>query len=589
MSKASHLILLIASVFLAGCVQAPESLALSNSVVSEFLKQYPDAEVTINFFPKSQMQNLIESARKDCDNPYMEAKDYYRVNIEDNESGLSVLAWIDLNNKSVECAVKKSMKAKVAESKNTTQTTQLPLPQSNETTIGIPSKACPSCDDDNRCTFDYCNEFTNSECRHKDVSPCYNDGVCEDDETDLPSVPSCPNLGWVSAGRVSAGMLAESRAEQGYYDYLKKTNSGQNNDCPSTCGDNNSNTSDYFDFQSKQCKHYDCFAAAPRLAIRVIEPLDGTTVSSRSVSLRLETSEGASCWYALDPYPYDPSGRSALSRMSSTGSTVHSQILSSLYSSNQVYVSCTGVSGDLKTASIIFYYAADYPKWEGSQVSISPSSLGADSSTVETTVATQDNGSPVIPSVTFTLVRPDGTKESKTATGNCAVANHGTYVSRGWKVAFSIQANTLSTPQAYSVYASTSYISSNLSGSFSAAAAEIQNGTDLIIQNMSTIAPGGFSVSRDLNFTVDVMNKGAVSAEGEIEIKADFIGTETNTTIFKCNKAFLPNSVVKCGPYMHTFPYYGLFTARFYADYSSKISELNETNNEYSVQVGIWA
>ncbi len=100
---------LISTVFISGCIQIPipENLILAHPIVKEFLKGYPNSEIKVTLFLKTQSQNLIESIRNDCNNPYLEPKTFYRVTIEDKESGLSLLAWIDWDNQSVECVVKK--------------------------------------------------------------------------------------------------------------------------------------------------------------------------------------------------------------------------------------------------------------------------------------------------------------------------------------------------------------------------------------------------------------------------------------------------------------------------------------------------
>ncbi len=42
--------------------------------------------------------------------------------------------------------------------------------------------SCPdSCDDEDRCTMDYCFEYTNFQCRHDDIIPCCGNNVCEED------------------------------------------------------------------------------------------------------------------------------------------------------------------------------------------------------------------------------------------------------------------------------------------------------------------------------------------------------------------------------------------------------------------------
>ncbi|MBI2075806.1 MAG: hypothetical protein HYT72_00970 [Candidatus Aenigmarchaeota archaeon] len=466
---------LIAVILIAGCVQSPDFLAKSNPLVKDFLEKYPNAEVKIVFFSKLQAQNIIESLKETCGNPYMEAKDFYIISIADKESNLVVSAVLDWNNKTVECAVKMSPGTPSKSLPTMPGQPSTPeYPPTKDTPIETPTPtpigACPSCNDSNKCTFDYCNEFTNFECKHKAVEPCYNDGNCEELETNLPSGPSCLNLGWGAAGRVSGGSSTWP-VEAGYFDYVEKINSGQNNDCPATCEDGNANTSDYFDFNAQQCKHYDCFAASDKTppTITIVEPKNGTTLSTRSTALKLETNEDATCWYALDPYPYSPYSRSALGKMANTGFKSHSQALNNLYDSNQVYISCTDNSDNKQESKIIFYAAKEqslYPKWEQDNVSITPASLDSGGGAIEAVIATQDNGSPSISSVAFTLSTPGVVNETKTATDTCATAIHTGYTSRCWKAAFNILANSGNANRNYTITVSNANIPGTRSGSF---------------------------------------------------------------------------------------------------------------------------
>jgi hypothetical protein len=89
-----------------GCIQDPESIAMTHPIVKDFLEEYPNAEVKMTHYSEQQASNIIDIIREDCGNPYLEAKNYYKVTIEDDESGLSVLSWIDWDNKIVTCATK---------------------------------------------------------------------------------------------------------------------------------------------------------------------------------------------------------------------------------------------------------------------------------------------------------------------------------------------------------------------------------------------------------------------------------------------------------------------------------------------------
>jgi len=51
---------------------------------------------------------------------------------------------------------------------------------------------CPSsCDDNNKCTDDYCSEETGFKCMHKEIKPCCGNNVCEEDEKES-CASDCP-------------------------------------------------------------------------------------------------------------------------------------------------------------------------------------------------------------------------------------------------------------------------------------------------------------------------------------------------------------------------------------------------------------
>jgi len=94
-------------IFVSGCTGAsPESLALNNPLVQQFLEDYPDAEIHVNFFTAEQSAQILDNITAECGSLFIEAKDYYRMTIDDANSGLKVVAWIDWERKELECAVK---------------------------------------------------------------------------------------------------------------------------------------------------------------------------------------------------------------------------------------------------------------------------------------------------------------------------------------------------------------------------------------------------------------------------------------------------------------------------------------------------
>ncbi|MCX6817510.1 MAG: hypothetical protein NTU57_01490 [Candidatus Aenigmarchaeota archaeon] len=98
---------LVFVVFLSGCINvSPEALAMANPLVKQFMEQYPNAKITVNHFTKDQSAQILENISAECGNPYITAKEFYRISIDDPDSGLKALAWIDWETRGIECAVK---------------------------------------------------------------------------------------------------------------------------------------------------------------------------------------------------------------------------------------------------------------------------------------------------------------------------------------------------------------------------------------------------------------------------------------------------------------------------------------------------
>ncbi len=564
MSKLT-LALLAAVVLVSGCV-SPESIIRANPVVSEFMNKYPNSEVKVTYFTKQQAENFIANLREACGNPYLEAKNYYAINIENEESDLSVVAWVDWDSQTVVCAIKQGVEKSPEEPTQETSRTENrteEAPSLPSETPYVPATAepvmtpeepvkpsCSTCDDSNKCTFDYCNQYTSYECRHKSVEPCYNNGVCEYEETALPEAPSCPNLGWVAPSRpvkasqalpvvtqsssqsVSAPVTATTTqpasriAEQGYDDYVSRTNSGHNSDCPATCDDGNANTSDYYDLQAQQCKHYNCYATATPTPVVEFCGWCGTSctrIKASTMCPQVMPPEGYDCQEisgacvkvsVQTPTPAaTPASTPTPTKTPTPAAATPTPIPDTCggYSTCSV---CTNVlqcgwcisSGTCKTGSFTsssdgtctgtdWAWVSDecstptpaptltptptrtptplstpvntptptpqpsYPRWEQVNVTFSPEFLGGNGGSLEASIATQESGSPSIINVTFTLEKPDGTTETKTATSTCAVAGHPTYTSKCWKVTFNIPENNETDVKNYKVTASNPYIS----------------------------------------------------------------------------------------------------------------------------------
>lgn len=394
----NKIILAIFAVFTllaAGCTISPEQLVTANPIVKDFLRQYPNAEVKITFFSKAESERMLNSIKEDCGKDSLQAKNYYKVTIEDPTSGLFILSWLDWDNKIVECVLKKSQirnenakgsltdgleeampviepsKSTRAESRteeDVQETTSISAILPSQPTVSTPieseseqseaEQCSASCDDGNKCTFDYCNSFTEFECKHKLIEPCFNDGVCEEEETSLPLAPSCPNLGWVAAGKVSSGASLESQAEKGYYSYKNSINSGQNSDCPESCDDSNPSTSDYYDFKKQECGHYACVKDTTLLKITVSEPQENLVIVSNSANFRFKINKNGQCTYILD-------SNAASDWINMVSDVETSQSLTGLAQGNhEIYVRCYDTSNNVQTYKAHFSVDLNPPSIE---------------------------------------------------------------------------------------------------------------------------------------------------------------------------------------------------------------------------------
>lgn len=55
--------------------------------------------------------------------------------------------------------------------------------------------SCPeSCDDNNKCTKDFCSSETNYKCVHENITPCLGNGVCEEGEY---NTEDCPDIAYL--------------------------------------------------------------------------------------------------------------------------------------------------------------------------------------------------------------------------------------------------------------------------------------------------------------------------------------------------------------------------------------------------------
>lgn len=105
MKKIVILSILVCLIFFSGCIFNPEDMIKQNAQVKQFLKEYPNAEMLIIHLTEQQAQAILPEIQEVCGAQII-AKEYYKATINDPDSGLNLIAYLDPNNKIVECVHK---------------------------------------------------------------------------------------------------------------------------------------------------------------------------------------------------------------------------------------------------------------------------------------------------------------------------------------------------------------------------------------------------------------------------------------------------------------------------------------------------
>jgi len=98
-------LILISIILISGCTKMnPGQLAKANEEIKEFLKEYPNAELTMLYLESDNIANDPDFTER-C--PRVKIKDYYKVILKDPDSGLEAITWVD--GKKVVCVYKKGL------------------------------------------------------------------------------------------------------------------------------------------------------------------------------------------------------------------------------------------------------------------------------------------------------------------------------------------------------------------------------------------------------------------------------------------------------------------------------------------------
>lgn len=108
-------ILLVTSILLAGCGAFfnPEALFKANPEINDFLGRYPNSDFTLVHFSAEESVSEISNIKNICGKELASGKELYKAEISDADSGLSIIAYLDVQGEAIECVRKFGIKGKV--------------------------------------------------------------------------------------------------------------------------------------------------------------------------------------------------------------------------------------------------------------------------------------------------------------------------------------------------------------------------------------------------------------------------------------------------------------------------------------------
>jgi hypothetical protein len=94
---------------ISGCISGinPEDIAKANSLVNQFMKEHPNAEIKATHFTEEQILSIVDQIRDECDNQQIKPNEMYKVTVEDPDTQLHMTVWIDVKQKGIVCMIKK--------------------------------------------------------------------------------------------------------------------------------------------------------------------------------------------------------------------------------------------------------------------------------------------------------------------------------------------------------------------------------------------------------------------------------------------------------------------------------------------------
>ncbi|MBN2421752.1 hypothetical protein JXB41_00875 [Candidatus Woesearchaeota archaeon] len=111
MKKRVLILLALFSVLLFSCSKSfdPIKFAKANSQVKEFLKEYPNAEMKLILLTEEQVNDSIEEIREGC-GEQMLVSSYYKITIDDPDSNLNLVMYIDSESNTLNCIYRKTVR-----------------------------------------------------------------------------------------------------------------------------------------------------------------------------------------------------------------------------------------------------------------------------------------------------------------------------------------------------------------------------------------------------------------------------------------------------------------------------------------------
>ena len=102
------LMFLMGTVFISGCIGGVDVAEILEQTEegSDFLENYPNAEITIEKVSKGVVESIIDEISAACGSP-MEVKDYWKVTLYDPDTGVEMIGWIEVETQELVCLIEK--------------------------------------------------------------------------------------------------------------------------------------------------------------------------------------------------------------------------------------------------------------------------------------------------------------------------------------------------------------------------------------------------------------------------------------------------------------------------------------------------